>query len=153
MISSESWYWRTLLQIHNWKQKYVKPWNYDRKKVNKVYVYVVQRNMQHGGERTSPGSHRCYKNSFFVLFIINTPFSSCWSYLHSYRANSSCDRRTVAMYSFETRKIYPIRVEPVCVTVCQSNFVTTLCFIPLRYIINLLIALKTLWKFTMGRSP
>ena len=31
------------------------------------------------------------------------------------------------------------------------NFVTTLCFIPLRYIINIwvreLIALKTLWKF------
>ena len=34
------------------------------------------------------------------------------------------------------------------------NFVTTLCFIPLRYIINLwvreLTALKTLWKFTMA---
>ena len=37
------------------------------------------------------------------------------------------------------------------------NFVTTLCFIPLRYIINLsvkeLIALKPLWEFTMGCSP
>ena len=38
-----------------------------------------------------------------------------------------------------------------------GQFVTTLCFIPLRYIINLwvreLIALKILWKFTVGRSP
>ena len=34
------------------------------------------------------------------------------------------------------------------------NFVTTLCFIPLRYIINFsvreLLALKTLWKFVSG---